>query len=303
MILQQHGGDSKLSWLHRLLLDICKHGGVPNHVAFIMDGNRRFVKQHKNLTSVVQGHSLGFESLMLMLEMCMELGVRVVTVYAFSEENFNRPREEVDGLMQLAREKFQRFLDFDGVVMKRGIVVNILGRMELLPIDVQAAAARVVLGTRRNKANATLNICFAYSGTEEIAGALRQVSSALLRGELIPSDVDCKLISQCTYLGLSCIAPPDLLIRTSGETRLSDFLLWHLSSTKLIFVDVLWPDLTIWDLLACVAEWQLGTTNTGNNSSSRNENLRIKCFLRRLQVQRLAYWQLLALNGNRHHKT
>ena len=281
---------TKLSWWHRQLIAICKQGGVPEHIALIMDGNRRFARM-KHLTSVVIGHEKGFESLLYSLEICLELGVKVVTVYAFSEENFSRPKEEVDGLMQMAVEKFKDFLDVESLVMQKGVIVDMLGRSEILPPQVRAAAARVILGTKDNPGRAKLNICFAYSGAEEIASAMRSIAKGLLVGKLTISDITTNLISRCTYLRDAC--PPDLLIRTSGETRLSDFLLWHLRNTKLCFIDVLWPDISLYHLLSCIIDWQISNRSSKPVSGKVLEqfNERVQRFIDEFEAERLKKWR------------
>ncbi|KAH9262442.1 di-trans,poly-cis-decaprenylcistransferase [Batrachochytrium salamandrivorans] len=278
---------TQLAWYHRVLLGVLRRGGVPRHVAFIMDGNRRFAQQRQQQVQI--GHALGFDSLLLMLELCLELGVEVVTVYAFSEENFTRPQHEVEGLMQLATCKFGEFLEQDHLVMQHGVVVNMFGRIELLPLDVQQAAARVVMGTRLNKGNLTLNVCFAYSGASEVRQAMRRASLGLCCGDLLVGDVTCELITALTYL--DHLPSPDLLIRTSGETRLSDFMLWHLAHTKLSFVTVLWPELSIWDLVACVADWQCDRHQP--ESKPHAPCPRVSAFLAKVEVEKLSGWQRL----------
>jgi ditrans,polycis-polyprenyl diphosphate synthase len=284
---------SKLNWAHRQLISVCKQGGVPQHVAFVMDGNRRFARA-KKLASVVTGHEKGFESLLYALEICLALGVKIVTVYAFSEENFSRAKEEVDGLMNIAVEKFKEFLDVEQVVMREGVVVDMWGRPEILPEDVRSAAARVVLGTKDNKGGSILNVCFAYSGTEEVAHAMRRVAKGLLGGKLRVEDVSVGLISRCTYA--RHLPPPDLLIRTSGETRLSDFLLWHMRDTKLAFIDVLWPDLDIWHFLSCVVDWQVHSKRDRprlervSEENFPGDTERIRQFLGLVEQERLDAW-------------
>lgn len=280
---------TQLAWHHRALLGVLRRGGVPKHVAFIMDGNRRFAQQRQQ--QVQKGHELGFDSLLLMLELCLELEVQVVTVYAFSEENFTRPAHEVEGLMRLASCKFGEFLEQDHLVMQRGVVVNMFGRVELLPVDVQQAAARVVMGTRTNEGKLTLNVCFAYSGVTEVHQAMRRASLGLCCGDLAVRDVTCELITALTYLGHR-LPSPDLLIRTSGETRLSDFMLWHLAHTKLCFVSVLWPELSIWDLAACVADWQCGRFGEPEPNALA-PCPRVSQFLAKVEAEKLSGWQRL----------
>ena len=286
-----------LRWYHRRALAWAASGGVPTHVAFIMDGNRRFARARK--WPVERGHAVGFDALLRCLEWCLELGVKVVTVYAFSQDNFSRAPAEVEALMRLALAKFDEFLVEEGLVMQRGVKVRMWGRPELLPEDVRRAAARVVTRTATNSGEACLNVCFAYSAAEETARAARAVGSAVADGQLLASDVDYALLSQASWLRND--PPPDLLIRTSGETRLSDFMTMHVSRTKLCFLEELWPDLSFWTVLAVVLDWQrwraaaLESTN-GAEAEADYDPARAKrrqAFVRRLEEQDAETWRAI----------
>lgn len=243
---------------------------------------------------VEAGHASGFDSLLHCLEWCLELGVETVTVYAFSRDNFARPKKEVDALMSLALEKFEEFLKEEGLVMQRGVRVSMWGRMELLPEDVRRAAARVVVGTAANK-GVRLNVCFAYSGIEEMVHASRSVSDGLKRGSLRPEDVDSDLITRASYLKGD--REPELLVRTSGETRLSDFMMLHVSRTKLVFLDVLWPDLSLWTVLAVVLDWQRSAGHASENTRERSleSQARVDSFLLEEDEKEMRAWRT-ALN-------
>jgi ditrans,polycis-polyprenyl diphosphate synthase len=226
-------------------------GSLP--AAASKDGNRRFARRANQPVQV--GHVAGFDALLHLLEFSLDLGVRQVTVYAFSQDNFSRPAAEVDGLMLLALQKFEEFLSHESLVMKRGVRVRILATSpELLSEPVRKACRRVEAGTAGN-AGPGLNVCFSYSGAEEIASAVKCVSAGIRRGELAESDVCDSLLH--ALMDLHAAPPPCLVVRTSGESRLSDFLLWHLSQSSVYFVDVLWPDLSVFllclILLACAA--------------------------------------------------
>lgn len=219
---------------------------LPRHVAFIMDGNRRFAAQ-QGRTHAWEGHAAGYSSLLRVLEWCVALEVRVATVFAFSIENFKRPEAEVQRLMALAEQKFCEFLDKRALVAREGIRVRVLGDLSLLPAKVRRAAAKVMLATAAND-RLTLNICFAYTAGEEmtrtLTGAVRAARAGLLRAE----DLDDDFLARCLYTRES---RPDLVIRTSGETRLSDFLVWQANRAHLCFVDVAWPALDVWRFLRC----------------------------------------------------
>lgn len=217
--------DSNLSWTQRLALKILRTGQVPRHVAFIMDGNRRFAnKQH--LSSAIDGHVHGFSKLAETLQWCRDIGIEEVTVYAFSIENFKRPSTEVDGLMRLSREKFAKFMEEKDELDKRGVCVRMIGNWSLLPIDLQQKIAEVVLMTRNNS-KAILNVAFAYTSRDEITHSIKAIVDGVRQNELEPCDISESLIRRCMYTGES--SDPDLLVRTSGEIRLSDFLLWQVS--------------------------------------------------------------------------
>lgn len=241
---------STLNWLSRK--------PVPNHVAFIMDGNRRYAKSLG--LEKIQGHVSGFDKLLNILEWCLKLKIKTVTVYAFSIENFKRPKHEVEGLMSLAEEKFIEFLEHESLVMQHGVKVRILGNLQLLPKKVKRAVANVMLHTKDNS-NALLNICFPYSSKEEITRLTQNTVIALKSGKLKGSDIDYQFLSNCLYTRGN---EPDLLIRTSGETRLSDFLVWQLRFACLQFVPVLWPDLTLWDLVWCILRFQTSAPSLRN---------------------------------------
>ncbi|POI33303.1 hypothetical protein CIB84_002945 [Bambusicola thoracicus] len=214
--------EGELTIIERFCANIIKAGPMPKHVAFIMDGNRRYAQ--KCHVERQQGHSQGFDKLAQTLRWCLNLGIREVTVYAFSIENFKRSKEEVDGLMDLARQKFSRLLEEQENLKKHGVCIRVLGDLPLLPLDVQELIAQAVMATR-NYNKCFLNVCFAYTSRHEISNAVREMAWGVEQGLLEPSDVSESLLDKCLYTSNS--PDPDLLIRTSGEVRLSDFLLWQ----------------------------------------------------------------------------
>ncbi|XP_064327341.1 dehydrodolichyl diphosphate synthase complex subunit DHDDS isoform X2 [Phalacrocorax carbo] len=214
--------EGELTIVERFCANIIKAGPMPKHVAFIMDGNRRYAR--KCHVERQQGHSQGFDKLAQTLRWCLNLGIREVTVYAFSIENFKRSKEEVDGLMDLARQKFSRLLEEQENLKKHGVCIRVLGDLPLLPLDIQELIAQAVLATK-NYNKCFLNVCFAYTSRHEISNAVREMAWGVEQGLLEPSDVSESLLDKCLYTNNS--PDPDLLIRTSGEVRLSDFLLWQ----------------------------------------------------------------------------
>uniref|UniRef100_A0AAQ4R2I5 Alkyl transferase n=1 Tax=Gasterosteus aculeatus aculeatus TaxID=481459 RepID=A0AAQ4R2I5_GASAC len=214
--------EGELNLLERISANILKAGPMPKHVAFIMDGNRRFA-QKKNMERQ-EGHMQGFNKLAETLRWCKHLNIREVTVYAFSIENFKRSKDEVDGLMELARQKFEKLLEERENLEKHGVCIRVLGDLNMLPLDLQQLIAKAVLGTKAHN-KCFLNVCFAYTSRYEITNAVREMAWGVEQGLIKASDVSEPLLSACLYSNKS--PNPDLLIRTSGEVRLSDFLLWQ----------------------------------------------------------------------------
>ncbi|XP_053467789.1 dehydrodolichyl diphosphate synthase complex subunit DHDDS isoform X1 [Ictalurus furcatus] len=244
--------EGELSFLERLSANILKAGPMPRHVAFIMDGNRRYAR--KRHVERKEGHTQGFDKLAETLRWCLNLGIHEVTVYAFSIENFKRSKEEVDGLMELAKEKFLRLLEEQEKLEKHGVCIRVLGDLTLLPEDLQRLIAKSVVSTRTHN-KCFLNVCFAYTSRYEITNAVREMAWGAEQGFIKSSDVSEALLSQCLYTSSS--PNPDLLIRTSGEVRLSDFLLWQTSHSCIVFQSVLWPEYSFWNLCEAVLQYQL----------------------------------------------
>ncbi|EIE27677.1 Di-trans-poly-cis-decaprenylcistransferase [Coccomyxa subellipsoidea C-169] len=232
-----------------------KAGPVPKHIAFIMDGNRRFANRHQQVTTA--GHQFGYYKLLDALEWCLEIGITCVSAYAFSIDNFKRPGDEVDMLMRLAEEKLEELLHRD-LVERHGVQVRVLGDLSLLPASVQAAAKRAMDSTKLHT-RGILNICFSYGSRQEMAQAVGKVQDGVMSGALCPDDVSPNDIEQHLYTE-GC-PPVDLLIRTSGETRLSDFLCWQVRHAQLVFADVLWPDFSFYDLLRALLQFQMASTH------------------------------------------
>ncbi|XP_064628045.1 dehydrodolichyl diphosphate synthase complex subunit DHDDS-like [Lineus longissimus] len=242
---------SQSSWLRRFCANVLKAGPLPKHVAFIMDGNRRFAS--KKSIQRAEGHLMGFEKLSETLEWCRDLDITEVTVYAFSIENFKRSKEEVDGLMELAREKFVKLLEEKERLKKYDICVRVIGNLSLLPHDIQESIAEAVYYTKDHK-RATLNVCMPYTSRDEICAAMREVTEGVQLGLLRESDISAEVVDKCLYTNHS--PHPDLVVRTSGEVRLSDFLLLQSSFSVLAFVKVLWPEFSIWHLYAAILHYQ-----------------------------------------------
>jgi undecaprenyl diphosphate synthase len=207
---------------------------VPRHVAVIMDGNGRWAKQRGRPR--LFGHRAGAESLRAVLRACRDHGVEYLTVYAFSTENWVRPKDEVGGLMSLLKT----FLKTDEHELHENQVrLRVTGRIEDLPRSVRTELERVMEATKAYT-RWHLILALSYGGRTEITDAVRAIARKVKTGELEPEAVDETVISRHLYL--PDVPDPDLMIRTSGELRLSNFLLWELSYAEFYFTDTLWPD-------------------------------------------------------------
>jgi undecaprenyl diphosphate synthase len=207
---------------------------LPVHVAIIMDGNGRWAKDRHQPR--LFGHKAGVDSVREIVEAAREIGIRHLTLYAFSTENWQRPGLEVKGLMMLLKTFLQAELD---AMKKNGIRLDCFGQKERLPDDARAVLERVIAETA-DCPGLRLNLALSYGSRAEMLRAVREVGSRCAAGQLRPEEIDEQLFSGCLY---SAGQPdPDLLIRTSGEQRLSNFLLWQLSYAELYFTETRWPD-------------------------------------------------------------
>jgi len=223
---------------------------LPHHVAIIMDGNRRYAK---NLgLSEEEAYIRGKEKVEDVLEWCLELGIKILTVYAFSTENFKRSKKELDILFRLFRQAMEDTCH-DERIHKNGVRVNVMGKLELLPKDVRDAAEKLMEKTK-NYRNYVLNIALAYGGRQEIVDAIREIARKVREGKIDPEDVDERTVS--SHLYTKDVPDPDLILRTSGEERISNFLLWQLAYSELYFADVYWPAFKKEDFLRAILTYQ-----------------------------------------------
>ncbi len=220
---------------------------VPRHIAIIMDGNGRWAKE-RGLPRIA-GHEQGAESVRAVTEACVELGVGFLTVYAFSTENWKRPAAEVAALWVL----LEHFIAQERpTLMKNNVRLQAIGRLHELPESCQQALAAAVAETAGNTAT-TLVLALNYSGRTELVDAVRELGAEVAAGRLSAGEIDAEKIG--AHLYTRAIPDPDLLIRTSGEMRLSNFLLWQLSYTEIVVTEKLWPDFGKDDLRAAIAEF------------------------------------------------
>lgn len=221
---------------------------LPRHVAVIMDGNGRWAKERG--LSRIEGHKRGKEAVRAVVETAREIGLEFLTLYAFSTENWQRPAAEVRALMSLLRRYLRTELHR---LMKNRIRLRAVGDLSRLPTAVRQALEDAIRATEDN-AGLTVVLAVSYGGREEIVAAARALAQAVQDGRVTPSDVDEQLFTQ--YLWTSTIPDPDLLIRTSGEFRLSNFLLWQVAYTEIYVTETFWPDFGRDEFLLAIADYQ-----------------------------------------------
>lgn len=229
-----------------------KNDYKPEHIAIILDGNRRWASE-QSLSPWI-GHHFGAGKVEDLLGWCLELNVKSITLYAFSTENFQRPLEEVEQIMQIAEEKLRKILT-DERISKDRVRVKAIGRMGLLPKSLQQLIWEVE-GATKGYDKHFLNIALAYGGRAEIVDAAKKIALEIERGELKPDAIDEQVFENHLYTAYLPKQDPDLIIRTSGEERLSGFLLWQSAYSELFFLDVYWPDFRRIDLLRAVRTYQ-----------------------------------------------
>jgi len=213
---------------------IKNRGRIPQHVAVIMDGNGRWAKQRG--LSRVDGHEEGIKSVRAVVEACGELGIDVLTLYTFSTENWQRPKSEVTALMRLLLRTIRNEVN---ELNKNNVRIMTIGRLEDLPIAARKAV-KDITSKLRNNTGLTVNLALSYGARLEILDAVKSITEKVQKGELSVDNIDELTMSQ--YLQTHSIPDPDLLIRTSGEMRLSNFLLWQLAYTEIYVSETLWPD-------------------------------------------------------------
>nr|ADE76815.1 unknown [Picea sitchensis] len=262
--------------LRRWFIWIITAGPIPKHVAIIMDGNRRYAARRQ--MEKTSGHQFGYDSLMHTLRDCFDLGIKCVSVYAFSIENFKRSKEEVATLMNLMQEKLEALIEKESMVTEYGIRVQVLGELSLLPESVRRAAEKAMAMSRGNE-KAVLNIFAPYTSTQEIVKAVENVRHEVLTRKIevhekihgfhSQDDDDGSITEEIhglqssvtedeieRHLYTADCGEPQLLIRTSGEIRLSNFLLWQSSFTFLYVTPVLWPEFSFWQLVKAILDYQ-----------------------------------------------
>jgi len=227
---------------------------IPEHIALILDGNGRWAKA-RNLPRSM-GHRQGAKTLGPIVEHCQKLGVKYLTLYVFSTENWSRPADEVEGIMNLLREQFknaEKYID-------RNVRIKVLGDISKLDGDIIELISDI---ESRSASNDGITICFAlnYGGRDEIVRAVKKVAEKTASGEIAVNDISADMISDSLYT--AGMPDPDVIIRPSGEKRLSNFLLWQCAYSEFVFMDVLWPDFTPEHLDMAIAEFSARSRRFG----------------------------------------
>jgi len=221
---------------------------LPSHVAIIMDGNGRWAK--KRLLNRIQGHEKGAQTVRKVVEAAREIGIPVLTLYAFSTENWQRPKSEVTALMFLLK----KFLTAETKnLLENNIRLNAIGQLERLPENVRTSLHKVMDVTRHNS-GMLFNLALSYGGRSEITRAVRKIAEKAVAGKIEPPDITEKVVAEHLYSAQ--MPDPDLLIRTSGEMRISNFLLWQIAYTEIFVTESLWPDFGREEFIQILKEYQ-----------------------------------------------
>ncbi len=240
---------TKLSAVDKKLIeDVKAKGNIPQHIAIIMDGNGRWAK--KRSLPRVAGHQRGVESVRQVVQTCVGLGVKVLTLYTFSTENWNRPKDEVSTLMRLFVRSLKNETD---ELNSNNIRLTTIGDTTSLPNIVQNELKAALEKTAQNS-KMILNLALSYSGRWELVEAVKDISEQVISGKIKPSEITEETISQ--NLSTAGMLEPDLLIRSGGEFRISNFLLWQIAYSEIFISEVLWPDFRCKHLLDAIKDFQ-----------------------------------------------
>ena len=222
------------------------NNNIPQHIAIIMDGNGRWATEHGKPRSY--GHQAGVETVRRITSECTRLGVKYLTLYTFSTENWNRPETEIAALMGLVLSSLE-----DEIFMKNNVRFKVIGDIERLPVEVQRKLQETIDHTAGNTAM-TMVVALSYSSRWEITKAVKDIAKKAVDGQLSIDDITEDVVSQS--LTTASIPDPDLLIRTGGELRISNYLLWQIAYSELYFCDTFWPDFNEADLHKAIADYQ-----------------------------------------------
>lgn len=225
---------------------------LPNHVAIVLDGNRRWAKF--NLLDIGTGHTHGADKAEEMLNWIHDIGIKITTLYVLSTENLERKDRELEKIYELLEIKLQRLYD-DERVHKRQMKIKAIGDTKLLPPSLQEILTKLEESTSEYN-NMFLNIAIAYGGQKELIEAIRKIAQMAKQGQIDVEEIDEKTIESCLYTSHLPQPSPDLILRTSGEKRLSGFLIWQSAYSELMFMDVFWPEFRKIDLMRAIRTYQ-----------------------------------------------
>jgi tritrans,polycis-undecaprenyl-diphosphate synthase [geranylgeranyl-diphosphate specific] len=235
----------------RLENDI-QSGEMPKHVAIILDGNRRWAK--RNLIMKIDGHFRGADAVEKLLDWCEELNIKIITLYVLSAENLNRKDDELDYLYELINERLHKLFN-DPRIHKNRMKVKAIGSIELLP-DFLREILNKLEEVTKDYDDHYLNIAIAYGGQDELVDAIKKIGSRIKDGSLDVNQIDKEVIESSLYTSHLPQSSPDMILRTSGEKRLSGFLLWQSAYSELVFMDVYWPEFRKIDLMRAIRTFQ-----------------------------------------------
>jgi len=240
------------------VLDTLNKNNLPKHLAIIMDGNGRWAKQQGFLRAI--GHENGTKSVRVIIESCVKLGIENLTLYAFSTENWNRPKLEVKTLMKLLTSSLQKELN---TFQENNIKLNAIGNIEMMPKSAQKQLLEVIEKTKNNS-RMTLTLALSYGSREEIVSAVKKISDKVKNNIISIDAIDDSIINEHLYT--QNLPDVDLLIRTSGEHRISNFLLWQIAYAELFFSEVMWPDFREEHLYEALISYQKRERRFGKTS-------------------------------------
>ena len=232
---------------------------MPKHIAIILDGNRRWAK--RNLVFRIDGHFHGADAVEKLLDWCEELNIKIITLYVLSAENLNRNDEELRYLYDLINSRLQKLYD-DPRIHKNRMRIKAIGRVELLPDFLKEILNKLETVTK-DYDNHYLNIAIAYGGQTELVDAVKKIAGRIKEGSLDVSGIDKEVIESCLYTSHLPQSSPDMILRTSGEKRLSGFLMWQSAYSELVFMDVYWPEFRKIDLMRAIRTYQKRSRRLG----------------------------------------
>ena len=234
------------------LEDEIRDGDIPNHVALILDGNRRWAQRHLSVHK--RGHWSGANTVERLLDWCEEFDIKIITLYALSAENMSRNDEELESLYELILTRLEKLYN-DPKIHKNQMRVKGIGRIELLPDSIKEVLRKLDESTKDYDKH-FLNIALAYGGQNELVDAVKKIGGKIKDGSLQVEDINKKVIESNLYTSHLPQSAPDMILRTSGEKRLSGFLMWQSAYSELVFIDIFWPEFRKIDLMRAIRTFQ-----------------------------------------------